>query len=193
VNVSYNGGFYLQSVANALINFNNPYNYNFGGTQTVYGASVAASDFVNGLYGGNDPVRFGGGRLLSYGASIGFQYMNSYRGTNQDIFNKNFFYSVSSSGNYSLYSGTYGYWGAGQRGFLLFQFFASGGNTHFGYFDLSIAPNGESLRIHGWAFNDTPGGAVSTIALPSPGTVGLGALAMGAAGIRRHRREAVKA
>jgi hypothetical protein len=189
VNVSYNGGYYLRSVANALINFNNPYYYNFGGTEPVYSASFANYDFINpGPYGGNDPIRFGAGRANSYGASLYFNDFDFYRSDDHDLFNKYFYFGVSSSGDYDLYSGTYGYWQQNQRGFLLFQFFTSGG-THFGYFDLSIAPNGESLRIHGWAFNSLPGGAISTIALPSPGTVGLGALAMGAAGIRRQRRD----
>ena len=182
---SYSGGYSFYSVANALINFNNNASYNTAAPSAPTSASFVNYNPAIGYFGGNDPAIFGNGQNITGGLS--FTSFGYYRGTQHDIFNKNLFYSVRSSGFYSIYSGTYGAWNQGQRGFLLFQFFAPGGN-HFGYFDISIAANGQSMQIHGWSFNDTPGGGVSTIALPAPGAVGLAALAFGAAGIRRQRR-----
>lgn len=185
-NTSYFGDFSFRSVANAVVNFNYYYN-------TAPSAPESAS-FVNnnpifGYYGGNDPVRFGANQNLSSAAGLGFSTFNYYRGTNHDIFNRSLYVSFSYFGGYSYYSGTYGAWRAGNRGFLLFRFDGIGGD-HYGYFDISIAPDGESMRIHGWAFNDEVDGGISTIALPAPGSVGLACLALGAAGIRRKRRSA---
>lgn len=186
----YTGGYSFYSVANALINFNNPTSYNTAAASAPTSASFVNNNPAFGYYGGNDPARFGNGQNVTGGLS--FTNFSNFRGTQHDIFNKNLFYSVQTFASYyfpgySFYSGTYGAWQQGQRGFLLFQFFAPGGN-HFGYFDISIAANGQSMQIHGWSFDDTPGAGVSTIALPAPGAVGLAALAFGAAGVRRQRR-----
>ena len=191
LNIRYGtGGYSFYSVANALINFNNKTTYNTAAASAPTSASFVNYNPLTGYFGGNDPARFGRNQNVTGGLS--FTTFSSSRGTQHDIFNKNFFYSVYPSTffggfTYSISSGTYGAWRQGDRGFLLFQFFAPGGN-HFGYFDISIAANGQSMQIHGWAFDDTPGAGISTIALPAPGAVGLAALALGAAGVRRQRR-----
>lgn len=183
---SYFGDFEFRSVANAVVNFN--YYYNTAPSAPSFASFVNINPTL-GFYGYNDPARFGPNQNLSTAAGLNFTTFDYSRGTNHDLFNRNLYFSATYFGGYSFYSGTYGAWGAGQRGFLLFRFDGAGGD-HYGYFDISIASDGESMRIHGWAFNDQVDGGISTIALPAPGSVGLACLALGAAGIRRKRRSA---
>lgn len=100
-----------------------------------------------------------------------------------------------------------GFWnGAGViRGYAGFRFVSSGSN-YYGYFDVSYDNNPSSdngtLTIHGWAYEDVAGTGITTGptdiggAVPEPATLatlGLGLLAMGAAGIRKKRAQAQKA
>ncbi|WOO39820.1 hypothetical protein [Rubellicoccus peritrichatus] len=51
-------------------------------------------------------------------------------------------------------------------------------------------PGGSGVTIHEWAYEDTPDQAIQVGAIPEPAAVatGLGALALGAAGLRRWRK-----
>jgi hypothetical protein len=77
------------------------------------------------------------------------------------------------------------------RGFLPFRIGAASG-FYYGYFDVEVSRNGNtvpsmfSMTIHGWAYENTLNGSITT---PSsvPGS-GLAALAVGAAGLRGRRR-----
>jgi MYXO-CTERM domain-containing protein len=68
--------------------------------------------------------------------------------------------------------------------------FDNGGNTHFGWVELAIsspAPGEVQLDISRYAWENTPG---QGIAVPEPSNyaLGLGLLALGAAGVRSRRR-----
>lgn len=70
--------------------------------------------------------------------------------------------------------------------------FDIGGNLHYGWVGLDLAPDLTSLTITEVAYNDTPGQGIFTgTEIPEPGhaAVGLGLLALGAAGVLRHRRQ----
>jgi len=180
----------FSSAANALMNFNNPYYYNNGAITPPSYASFVNYNPVQNYYGGNDPVRFAQGQVVDYGLSFfSFDY---YRGTNHDLFRKGFSYSVTNYGDFNYSSSTFGAWRPGQRGFLLFAFYEDE-DAYFGFFDIGLSPNGQSMLIYGWQFNNTSGAPITTQPLPAPGAVGLGALAMGAAGIRRKRSAGPKA
>ncbi len=80
-------------------------------------------------------------------------------------------------------------WAPNERGFLGVRFTKNGTDFHYAWFDVEADVANQTITIHGWGFEDeinTPVGA----GVPSPGAVGLGLLAMGAAGIRRHRGRA---
>ena len=176
----------FSSAANALINFNNPYYYNTNAISPPESAYFANFNPANGYFGGNDPVRFAQGQQVSYygGTGVSWNDFDYYRGTNHDIFRKGFSYSVTNYGNFSYSSSTFGAWRPGQRGYLLFSFFEDG-DSYNGFFDIALSANGDSLIINGWAFNNTPDSPITTQPLPAPGAVGLAALPMGAAGVRR--------
>ena len=86
-----------------------------------------------------------------------------------------------------------GYWGVPDRGFLGVQFLI-GGDTHFGWVDLSI--NGDwSLTVNRVAYNDVPGESVhvegtagGAVPEPASGMVWLTMLAAGATGVCAFRK-----
>jgi hypothetical protein len=62
--------------------------------------------------------------------------------------------------------------------------------THYGY--LNLTRNGSTLTVTGWGYETTADTAITTAetATPEPATsipIGLGLLALGAAGLRRKR------
>ncbi|WOO43463.1 hypothetical protein [Rubellicoccus peritrichatus] len=88
------------------------------------------------------------------------------------------------------FNGTMGYGNFTGRGFGGFQFEATGGAIHYAWADMTVAANGSSIIIHGWAYEDTPNTTIAAGAIPEPAEVGmgLGLLALGAAGLRRWRK-----
>lgn len=134
---------------------------------------------------GNDPLRLGGG----YNINAGQYWISVSTGTGQDI------------------AGDAGYWngadGEAVNGFLGIRFSSSAlsPGLHYGFLQLSYdnTPDSSSgtLQILGWAYETTAGASittfdVSTTAVPEPATLipmGLGLLALGAAGLRAKRRQ----
>jgi hypothetical protein len=142
-----------------------------------------AQSAVVGTFG--DPRRLAGGYLVGPGLN---------------------FYTVGTNTINDVAGASNGRWnGSGViRGFLGVRFMFSGSN-HYGFFDVSYDNNPNSasgmLTIHGWAVEDAAETALTTgptdaAEIPEPGTVatlGLGLLALGAAGIRRKRAQAKQA
>jgi hypothetical protein len=86
-------------------------------------------------------------------------------------------------------------WSVGDTGFIGFKFTAnSGADTHYGWAEITIdgtGSGGSGYIINEAWYNSTPGGAIAVGAIPEPTTAaaGLGALALGAAGLRRWRKQ----
>lgn len=85
-------------------------------------------------------------------------------------------------------------WTSGVSGYFGFRFDdqgQSGTNTVYGWARLTIVLDdlNSEVTLHEWAYEDS-GGAIQVGAVPEPAavTTGLGALALGAAGLRRWRK-----
>lgn len=84
--------------------------------------------------------------------------------------------------------------GATATGILGFRFYIPGSGTHYAW--ASITATGKDfsvdpfITINEWAYESTPGIPIPAGAVPEPETIGtgLGALALGAAGLRRWRK-----
>jgi len=82
------------------------------------------------------------------------------------------------------------------RGFVGFRFkLAPSADFSYGYFDITVFRSGTGtstaigFTLHGWAYNSTPGESITIGGVtPIPGSTGLVALAIGAAGLRGRRR-----
>ncbi len=129
----------------------------------------------------------GGGQNLaarfSYGVTLSFRYYEIYSNGYTT------FAFTTSSGqtnfgtSYSLYD-----WAPDRRGFVGLRFTDNGTDWHYAWVDVEADLASRELTIHGWGLETTPNVGIEAGALPSPGAAGLGLLAMGAAGVRRHRR-----
>lgn len=91
--------------------------------------------------------------------------------------------------NDGLQYGPYGYLSANftnDRGFVGLQF-AFGGNTHYGWAEITHLGSGNGTTLHAFGFNDAPGApSVIPSAIPEPNSMAL--LAAGAAGAVAFRR-----
>lgn len=153
------------------------------------GGYTAQFDDLNGgrLVAPLIALMFGDGiQKLTYGAVISGD-MTAYG-----------FHANAQAGNSITYSGDIGIdasigdWAVGQTGFFGFKF-VSGGDTHYGWGSMQITgtPVGQGFTILEAWYNDIPDAPVfagSTVPEPAAAALGLGALALGAAGVRRWRR-----
>ena len=73
----------------------------------------------------------------------------------------------------------------GQQGYIGFRLTSDDGAT-YNYGFIQVGLSGVHLEIHGWSLETDPNTPIRT---PAPGVSGLALLAMGAAGIRRMRRD----
>ena len=75
--------------------------------------------------------------------------------------------------SFTSMSGSFGNWISGTplRGALGVQF-PAGGNTHYGYIDVTQQIDG-TITLHGYAYNDVPGESNTTAVVPEPTTFGL--------------------
>ena len=83
-----------------------------------------------------------------------------------------------------------GGWSLGDTGYFGFKF-TSNGNTHYGWAEMTLSNFTTQATINEAWYNDTPDGSVTVgVAVPEPAEVGLGlgVLALGAAGLRRTRQ-----
>jgi hypothetical protein len=85
-----------------------------------------------------------------------------------------------------------GGWSLGETGYFGFKF-TKDGNTHYGWAEMTLSSSSPAATINEAWYNNTPDGAVTvgvSGAVPEPAHVGLGlgALALGAAGLRRMRQ-----
>ena len=84
-----------------------------------------------------------------------------------------------------------GGWSLGDTGYFGFKF-TSSGNTHYGWAEMTLSSGSQPwATINEAWYNDTPDGEVTVGVVPEPAEVGLGlgALALGAAGLRRMRQK----
>jgi MYXO-CTERM domain-containing protein len=101
--------------------------------------------------------------------------------------------SLISTYSASAYIGNllaYGGWSLGDTGYFGFKF-TSNGNTHYGWAEMTLSNSTAQATINEAWYNDTPDGSVTVgNAVPEPAEVGLGlgVLALGAAGLRRMRQ-----
>ncbi len=133
---------------------------------------------------GNDPLRLASGVLIP-GIQSFYGPMTTSFGTSHDLgisstFQIRYTTGFADSGGFET-----GQWGGGARGFIGFNIEVAGADT-FGWIDVEWNELSKQLIIHGWAYNDTPRGPISTGEVPAPAS-GLALLALGAAGIRRKR------
>ncbi len=75
---------------------------------------------------------------------------------------------------------------------LGFRFIGSDSQTHYGWANMTMDASfhATTLSVDNWAYEDEPNTAIIVGQIPEPGAVagGLGALALGAAGLRRWRK-----
>ena len=93
--------------------------------------------------------------------------------------------------NFRGYSPANGSWSLGDTGYFGFKF-TSSGNTHYGWAEMTLSSGSQPwATINEAWYNDTPDGEVTVGVVPEPAEVGLGlgALALGAAGLRRMRQK----
>ena len=84
-----------------------------------------------------------------------------------------------------------GGWSLGDTGYFGFKF-TSSGNTHYGWAEMTLSSGSQArATINEAWYNNTPDGEVTVGVVPEPAEVGLGlgALALGAAGLRRMRQK----
>lgn len=74
--------------------------------------------------------------------------------------------------SFTAMSGSFGNWNSATplRGALGVQF-PAGGNIHYGYIDVTQQTDG-TITLHGYAYNDVPGGSITTAAVPEPACCG---------------------
>jgi hypothetical protein len=75
--------------------------------------------------------------------------------------------------SFTSMSGSFGNWISGTplRGALGVTF-PAGGNTHYGYIDVTQQTDG-AITLHGYAYNSVPNAAITTAAVPEPALAGL--------------------
>ncbi|WOO39812.1 hypothetical protein [Rubellicoccus peritrichatus] len=120
----------------------------------------------------------GAGNLLNLGLS-------NYVNTGDATFGS-YIYTILRDGNIRFATG----FTSGENGYIGFQF-RPAGTTLYGWAEVVLTEGGDTgtFEIVQWAYEDT-GANIQTGAIPEPATVatGLGALALGAAGLRRWRK-----
>ena len=181
--------------------FNGGYSQNYIAVSQIFRYDDAnpnlRASFIGGI-GGFDPKRLASNAPISAGQAWS-NMTNFYPfGTAHDI-----------AGGYSLaiyplgglggtpltvYSGSNGDWATpvgSVRGYIGFRISQNGGATYNdAWFDVECFELGLSMTVHAWALETTPGVALPAGQIPGPGVAGLAALALGAAGVRRHRQTA---
>lgn len=143
--------------------------------RSVGNSILDLSSFWNGF-----EIRSSASNLLNlgYGADV-----------NTGAFNSNAIFAF-------LYSGSIYYavgFTSGDSGYIGFRFNPTGSLELYGWAEVVLTSGGSSgtFEVVEWAYDDS-GASVTTGVIPEPANaaIGLGALALGAAGLRRMRRKA---
>lgn len=94
-------------------------------------------------------------------------------------------YETNSSGRFASSSNFSGDWTAGGRGFIGIKF-ADGFSTHYGWADVTTNSLTQ-MTLHGFAFDNTPSTGITAGTIPEPKTAAalMGALVLGAIGVRK--------
>lgn len=168
----------LLSASHQIILDVSPENFGVSALATVFAAKVkifnstANSAFALNMAPG---AEIGGSVLAANHAILGAQGLLNQASTGGSAF-----------GNFN----------AGVQGILGVQLDSVSGNTDYGWIRVEFTDQGSlphTLSLIDWAVNETPGQAIQAgetgvSAAPEPGTMGLGLLAAGAAGVEALRR-----
>ncbi len=143
----------------------------------------ALVDATSPTWFGPIAATFGNAPRLAYRYvySYTLSYAYGYRTTSGD------FSTTDSSFTSTAYGSSWYAWAPDRRGFLGLRLSNGSGDWFYAWVDVEADMDEQELIIHGWGLEKTPNAGIEAGALPSPGAVGLGLLAMGAAGIRRQR------
>lgn len=96
-------------------------------------------------------------------------------------------YNLISTSSSGVNVGNDNGWLGGGNGYLGFRF-EDEGTTLYGWAEITVGSTSEGFTLERWAFDDS-GDAIAVGQVPTPGTLGIAALALGAAGIRSSRKE----
>ena len=152
----------------------------------TYG-SLAIVDLGDARIAGPDtnPLFF---KKLTAGAKLGTA--NDALGFNPGARSRSLISTYSSLPFIGVWLRDDGGWSLGDTGYFGFKF-TSNGNTHYGWAEMTLSSGSLQATINEAWYNDTPDGSVTVgNAVPEPAEVGLGlgVLALGAAGLRRMRQ-----
>jgi hypothetical protein len=168
----------------------------FSFSLSVYDMYTYTSIFVfigelgNTRVAGEDGATVNTFKKLSAGAKLGTASDALGFNTNNQLATVAFNYGGSDvSTGVSFQNGG---WSVGDTGYFGFKF-TKDGNTHYGWAEMTLSATSVQFTINEAWYNDTPDGAVTIGvggAVPEPAEVGLGlgVLALGAAGLRRMRQ-----
>jgi hypothetical protein len=168
----------------------------FSFSLSVYDMYTYTSIFVfigelgNTRVAGEDGATVNTFKKLSAGAKLGTASDALGFNTNNQLATVAFNYGGSDvSTGVSFQNGG---WSVGDTGYFGFKF-TKDSNTHYGWAEMTLSATSVQFTINEAWYNDTPDGAVTIGvggAVPEPAEVGLGlgVLALGAAGLRRIRQ-----
>ena len=181
----------------AIIVFNTPItsNNSTGGSVTwnIDGTGSAEGQFVNlgatskykrfGVYAnGFGLLKSAGGKLQGLGANVPISVAKAFSPIISDVLKSG---NIQNAVNFVSGASTY----------IGFQFNPSGSQVLYGWANVTLTNGGSfgTFTINNWAYDNTgasilTGQSVSAVPEPATSAVGLGALALGAAALRRRRQ-----
>ena len=155
---------------------------NLGTATYSLGATTAPSFSLATPFSGSGPT-FGGTQIQAGAGSGYYTFRLSYGATISAAT------IPDSDWSFNTYSG---YWLSGDSGYIPLRMVLGGGNYNYGWAQVSVATNGGSITVSGFAFESTANTAIQAgNAVPEPSTValaGVAALVLGGSAYMRSRR-----